>query len=731
FAMATLLSVSDHIRQLNDARKLVLGDVKLYPSVVKGILPIIAPTSHLELRRWTADFLADTFATPALPSRDKESMQPFVLDTVQSILENPEEDAHVLRSMIQTAASIYPITLRWIMENSYDTITWERITAVKTRILQIWDNADPSVQICCIKFAQKVVLSQSVSGMEPRRGDGLDVSLDKIPPNHALLDPRMLEAEAFGLLDRMLGVLQDNSSDALVVDATLNCLSILVRTRPATSNRIVNTVLNFNPLKLANSPMTPKDRVLAKSMEKTTRMFLIHLAKRDPHNPLTPRIHQQIERLMRMKTEIFDETARKRALDLQQKEMSDAKRLRTLPAGASVSPPEQEIPRLGPPPHTLGAIFTLTSSVPLASFDVGSVPLPLVARLNVSTLVNVDRHALDRAIQTVRDRLTTLAAAPPTLNPNTAPLGVEEDDDDYEPDFYAAEDTEQILNKLDSSPTDLKPPSFDDALQLEAFTLASAPPLTTDGAAAIGKLSISQLVEQLNAAEDPAAKRPKIGFNRFASSFGDRDSLVTLLVRLAAQSTAGLDDVAPKKEDEDASPSASISGEIRGVLHTYIVDDFRKRIDVAVAWLCEEWLNDKLQASRSPDSPIHYEKLALKLLDGILPYLHPQDKILTRFLAEIPQLSPAILSRIKHMCRDPTVVGLALTSLLYLIMMKPPVRELALDTVEGIWEEYEDARPTAGKYLAKYRPAWLENAKRKAEMSLTPPTATANGGVTA
>ena len=112
--MATLLSVSDHIRQLNDARKLVLGDVKLYPSVVKGILPIIAPTSHLELRRWTADFLADTFATPALPSRDKESMQPFVLDTVQSILENPEEDAHVLRSMIQTAASIYPITLRWM-----------------------------------------------------------------------------------------------------------------------------------------------------------------------------------------------------------------------------------------------------------------------------------------------------------------------------------------------------------------------------------------------------------------------------------------------------------------------------------------------------------------------------------------------------------------------------------------------------------------------------------------
>jgi symplekin len=112
--MATTLSVSDHIKQLNDARKLVLGDVKLYQSVVRGILPIIAPTSHLELRRWTADFLADTFASPALPAKEKESMQPFVLDTVQSILENPNEDPQILRSMIQTAASLYPIVLRWM-----------------------------------------------------------------------------------------------------------------------------------------------------------------------------------------------------------------------------------------------------------------------------------------------------------------------------------------------------------------------------------------------------------------------------------------------------------------------------------------------------------------------------------------------------------------------------------------------------------------------------------------
>lgn len=69
-------------------------------------------------------------------------------------------------------------------------------------------------------------------------------------------------------------------SDALLIDATLNSLSILIRARPHLANKILTVILNFNPLKQANSPMTPKLRVMVKSMEKTTRMLLIHVNKR-------------------------------------------------------------------------------------------------------------------------------------------------------------------------------------------------------------------------------------------------------------------------------------------------------------------------------------------------------------------------------------------------------------------------------------------------------------------
>lgn len=36
------------------------------------------------------------------------------------------------------------------------------------------------------------------------------MSLDKIPPNHQSLDPRTMEAEGMGLLDRMLSVFHES-----------------------------------------------------------------------------------------------------------------------------------------------------------------------------------------------------------------------------------------------------------------------------------------------------------------------------------------------------------------------------------------------------------------------------------------------------------------------------------------------------------------------------------------
>lgn len=47
------------------------------------------------------------------------------------------------------------------VHNPRDGATWDRMLAIKSRILRIWDTAAPGVRICCIKFAQRVVLVQT------------------------------------------------------------------------------------------------------------------------------------------------------------------------------------------------------------------------------------------------------------------------------------------------------------------------------------------------------------------------------------------------------------------------------------------------------------------------------------------------------------------------------------------------------------------------------------------
>jgi symplekin len=105
-------SLMEQMAQLEAARNLVLGDAAFYPQIVQGILPIIGANARLELRRWGSEFLSETFATPSLEMAQKDKLSRQVLQTLRELLENPAEDAAVVKSVIQTSASIYPLLFR-------------------------------------------------------------------------------------------------------------------------------------------------------------------------------------------------------------------------------------------------------------------------------------------------------------------------------------------------------------------------------------------------------------------------------------------------------------------------------------------------------------------------------------------------------------------------------------------------------------------------------------------
>jgi symplekin len=109
---------------------------------------------------------------------------------------------------------------------------------------------------------------------------------------------------------------------------------------------------------------------------------------------MSGRIQQYLERLMRSRTEIFDEAGRKRALaDHTAAAYGDAKRQKLEGGVAQVS-----IPPLGPGPHTLAAVFALTSNLGLQGFDATQLPANLAARISVSALATLDEQVLNFAV---------------------------------------------------------------------------------------------------------------------------------------------------------------------------------------------------------------------------------------------------------------------------------------------------------------------------------------------
>ncbi|KAJ5340915.1 Protein of unknown function DUF3453 [Penicillium brevicompactum] len=735
--MAQTPDVSDQIAQLNAARSLVLGDSAFYPQIVNGILPIVGANTRLELRRWGANFLAETFASPVLAVEQKEQLAPSVLQTIREILELPETDIAVLQSLVQTSASLYPLVFRHIVNHPQDSKSWENMCEIKQEILRKMDDFLCSVKLCCAKFIQRVVQVQThSSGGDPRRPELNETSLAIVPRSHALLSIPNLEAESSGLLDRLLGVFQEDTSDPLLVNATINLLPPLIRTRPTIAHKIVNAVLDFIPAHHVRPPFTPTVRVSVKSMERTARALFWNILKKNQNHPLAPRMHAYIERLSQSRLEATDDSSRKRNLPNEPTDgLDNAKRARL----DAMPPPTMKIPPMAPGPASFDRLFTLTEDSGLSSFDVKQLPFDIVLKIVVPLLSQVHDSTMTQAVEAVRNRYQAISREQ-ILQRQQQQSAAPDEDDDYEPE-YQPMDAASVVSEENSAVAeelaDLQP----DLVSLGPFVLPQPPPLSEEEAGEIGRSAVARVFGMLNASETSPAPaksqtQQKLGFARLAGSTFDRDAWSVLLARLATRAPAGLVDGPQAKGDSAARRQTTIADSIRETLYRYILEDFRGRLNIAIIWLNEEYYNDRMQmrsaAAQRDDSEeeseptvaLNYDTWSTRLLDGFLAYLDGRDiKVLVRFLSEVPEITIAITQRVASLAKDPERVNLCVQSLMYLIMFRPPARDMCLNTVEDVYQTYEESRPAATKVLTKWRPesTVLEKTTNDApEPSVTP-----------
>lgn len=102
---------------------------------------------------------------------------------------------------------------------------------------------------------------------------------------------------------------------------------------------------------------------------------------------------------MRTKSEIFDDTVRKRGPPEPTDGLDAAKRQKL---GAQIPAPAAlpfNVPALTPGPHTVAELFTVTTDEALKAFDVALLPEHLVVKIGISLLQRLDTNILNQAIE--------------------------------------------------------------------------------------------------------------------------------------------------------------------------------------------------------------------------------------------------------------------------------------------------------------------------------------------
>lgn len=704
--MAAFQATSDaQLQQLGEARNLVLKDPGYWPQVLQGTLPLIT-SGAIEVRRWGADFLAETFSTPVVDARAKQELALACLDTLLRL--SNETETGILKSVVQCSASVYPIVFRHICSNRNDADTWNKMVAIKSKILSLWDVAPIGVRICCIKFVQRVILVQSRGVTDPRLVDRSETSLATVPANHPLLSLPSLDAEAQGLLDRLLSILHEEHSEPTLITATLNNLAPLVKTRPPLAQRIIGAVLAFNPFARMPGTISVQDRLVMISVEKTVRVMLLNIMRNNQQTPFAGRISQHIQRLAQAKAELNDSFSRKRSATSQQDADSKRQKVDRISTTPRATPPPpapliDPLQGMQPGPVTFAKLFTLATDPALTSFDGQQLPLDLVLQIVIGSIYNVDQAKLDAAIAMVKARYEAVMANPPARAPGALPLAPSA------PQPQTAEaGPPEPPNGMALVKAEAGGEGDEDVVQLQLGEYKLPPPvsLNTQQAQLASLNAMERMFSVIDDFEKTSliSRKSKLGVRRLAASSWDREGWISVLVRTA---TRGAQDAGVKSESGQAESLPDI---LRERLYQYIIADFRQRMDIAVAWLNEEWYNDKTRSSSGTPRQPQYQKWMMKVMDAIIPFLEVRDRLFMRTLSELPEIPVELLHKVKLLCLDPDRSSLGIQMLQYLAMFRPPVREQCVDVLEDLWRNHAEVRGQVQKLVAKFRPAVLTPA---------------------
>ncbi|KAM6307755.1 LOW QUALITY PROTEIN: symplekin [Podargus strigoides] len=277
---AALISNDSKITVLRQVQELIINkDPTLLDNFLDEIIAFQADKS-VEVRKFVVGFIEEACTDIELLLKLVANLQMLLRD----------ENVKVVKRAILTMAQLYRVALQWMVRSravsELQEACWDMMAAMASDILLLLDSDNDGVRTHAIKFMEGLIitLSPRVADSDvPKRHEN-DISLERIPKDHPYIKYNVLWEEGRAALEQLLKFMAHPIS-SINLTAALGSLATIARQRPMFMAEVIQAYETLH----ANLPPTlAKSQV--SSVRKNLKLQLLSVLRHPSSGDFTPQI---------------------------------------------------------------------------------------------------------------------------------------------------------------------------------------------------------------------------------------------------------------------------------------------------------------------------------------------------------------------------------------------------------------------------------------------------------
>uniref|UniRef100_A0A8C5SVX3 Symplekin n=1 Tax=Laticauda laticaudata TaxID=8630 RepID=A0A8C5SVX3_LATLA len=668
---AALIVNESKITILKQVQELIINkDPTLLDNFLDEIIAFQADKS-VEVRKFVIGFIEEAC------KRDTELLLKLIAN-LNMLLR--DENVNVVKKAILAMTQLYKVALQWMVKsrviNEMQEACWEMVSAMANEIIQLLDSDNDGIRTHAIKFVEGLIITLSPRMPEsevPKRHEN-DISLDRVPTDHMYIKYNALWEEGKAALEQLLKFMVHPAISSINLTAALGSLASIARQRPMFMSEVIQAYETLH----ANLPPT-----LAKSQVSSVRKNLkLHLLSVLKH-PASVEFQAQITTLlMDLGTQQAEITRNMPNLkDLRKRPRDEREGGRSLsPKTDDIQPGDDEDKDLeqGPVPTPKPSIQSSTQS----DIDITAEFLqPLLTPENVANLVLISMVYLPENMPASFQATYTPVESAGTevqIKHLARLMATQMTAGGLGPGVEQIKQVKEVIKGEKIA----KPEGVLIKRRLSTLNLGQA--ISVVGA--VSPASPSMEVPQAKRRPEPIIPSTQlVGASGRKKIFRLSDVIKPLtdtqkeklkmaaVKRILRSEKAVAYSGAPSLQQARVKILSSLVTQfevpLKQEILAFILDDIRNRLDLAFAWLYQEY---NTYLSQYPTGSLNnYDECLIGLLSGLQEKPDQKDGIFTKVVLEAPLITESALEVIRKYCEDESRTYLGMSTLRDLIFKRP------------------------------------------------------------